>query len=438
MLYISTATAQNQDMNYKRTLLKNGIRFIHVPVPTLASATFTVWYGVGSRYETDKIAGLSHFLEHMAFKGGGKYPSAEAVSETLDAIGAENNASTSHEYTNYYVRGAVSSLAKAVDVLADTLTKPLLEEREIKKEREVIIEEINMYEDDPKDFANLIYSNLIFPNHPLGRDIAGSRGTVRGLERHDFVDFRNKYYVPKNIVISVAGGIQYADALNLAEEYFGDLKQSEYQSEYQHYKEDQKTPRLIVKERPTEQANLILGFPGKAHGAPDRYAEGIMGIILGAGMSSRLFREVREKRGLAYSVYAGSSHYLDTGEFSAYAGVPVKKAPEAVSVILDEFYKLLGPKHGITDKELAKAKEFFKGHMALSMESTKWINYFVGSEEVAGKPPRTPDEVFSSIDKVTIDEILAVAKDIFVRNKLNLAVVGPYSDDKRFRAIAGN
>lgn len=421
-------------MNFKKTWLPNGICFIHVPVLNLESATFTVWYGVGSRYEQDRVAGISHFLEHMAFKGGKKYPTARAVSEAMDAIGAENNASTSQEYTNYYVRAATSVLPKAVDVLADVLLAPRLAEEEIEKERGVIIEEINMYEDDPKDYVNLLYNSLIFPG-PLGRDIAGSRETVRGIGRQDFIDFRKVYYAPENIIITVSGGIEFDKARSLAEKYFGRIKKSGYQNKYKHFKGYQKTPQVVLKSKSTEQTNLIIGFPGKRHGEPDRYAEAILGVILGAGMSSRLFREVREKRGLAYSVYAGSSHYQDTGEFSAYAGVPVKKAEEAVKVILGEFYKLVDGKDGVDKKELLKAREFFKGHMALSMESTKWINYFFGSEQVKGGELKTPEQVFEAIDKVTVDEILAVAKDIFKPDKVNLAVIGPYDNSKSFTSI---
>ncbi|OGM33434.1 hypothetical protein A2803_04960 [Candidatus Woesebacteria bacterium RIFCSPHIGHO2_01_FULL_44_21] len=425
-------------MNFKRTVLTNGIRFIHVPVPTLESATFTIWYGVGSRYEREPLAGISHFLEHMAFKGGIKYPSAKAVSEALDAIGAEDNASTGQEYTNYYVRAATSVLPKAVDVLADALLNPALPEREIEKERGVIIEEINMYEDDPKDYVNLLYNNLIFPDNPLGRDIAGSRETVRKITRQDFINFRKTHYQPENIVITVSGGINYEDAFSLADKYVGGLKKSTYHNRYKDFKEHQKSPKVLLKNKKTEQTNLIIGFPGKKHGLPTRYAEGLMGVILGAGMSSRLFREVREKRGLAYSVYAASSHYADTGEFSAYAGVPVAKAQEAIKVILQEFYKLLSTKNGITKKELTKAREFFKGHMALSMESTKWINYFFGNEEIKGGSLKTPEQVFEAIDAVTVDEILAVAADIFKPEKVNLAIVGPYKDSSKFTSVVNS
>lgn len=425
-------------MNFKRSVLPNGIRFIHIPIPSLESATFTVWYGVGSRYEAEPVAGISHFLEHMAFKGGKKYPTAKAVSEALDAIGAEDNASTSQEYTNYYVRSAVESLPRALDVLADTLLFPALKEKEIEKERGVIVEEINMYEDDPKDYVNLIYGNLLFPNHPLGRDIAGSRETVRAITRDDFIKFRKSHYQPENVVVTVSGGIKYAEALALTEKYFGKLQKSQHQNTCKDYKEHQTTPRLLVKTRKTEQTNLIVGFHGKKHGEPDRYAEALMGIILGAGMSSRLFREVREKRGLAYSIYAASSHYADTGEFSAYAGVPVAKAGEAIKVILGQFYKLLSPKNGITDSELKKAKEFFKGHMALSMESTKWINYFFGHEEVAGAKLMTPEQVFKAIDKVEKDELLTVAAAIFKPEKVNLAMVGPYKSSAKFASVVNS
>lgn len=424
-------------MNFVRTILPNGIRFIHVPVPTLESATFTVWYGVGSRYEDAKVAGISHFLEHMAFKGGKKYPTAKAVSEAMDALGAENNASTSQEYTNYYVRASVSALPRAVDILADTLLSPVLSPKEIERERGVIIEEINMYEDDPKSYVNLLYEKIAFPEHPLGRDIAGTRETVRGITKADFIKFRENHYQSGNVIITVAGGISYSEAYELAEKYFGSLKPKN-PNPPEPFSLNQKSPQILLKSKKTEQTNLIVGFPGKKHGLPDRYAEALMGVILGAGMSSRLFREVRERRGLAYSVYASSSHYLDTGEFSAYAGVPINKAEEAVKVILDEFYKLASGKKKITRAELAKAKEFFKGHTALSMENTKWINYFFGHEEVKGGELKTPEEVFAEVDKVQANEIVAVAKDIFKPEKTNLAIVGPYKSSAKFASVVNS
>lgn len=422
-------------MNYKRSSLPNGIRLIHAPVPALESATFTVWFGVGSRYEDGKVAGISHFLEHMAFKGGGKYPSAQAVAQTLDAMGAEDNASTSQEFTNYYVRSAVDTLPDAVDVLADTLLSPVLSEKEIEKERGVIIEEINMYEDDPQSVVNNLYGEILFPSHPLGRDIAGTKDTVGAISRQDFIDFRKLHYVPENIVITISGGIDYKKAVEIAQKYFGGLKNDRYHDIYEEFKVDQKSPRVAVKYKKTEQANIIIGFPGNKHGLKSRYAEGLLGIILGSGMSSRLFTEVREKRGLAYSVYANSSHYMDTGEFSAFAGVPIKKASEAIKIILEELYKIASPKHKMTREELQKAKSFFKGHMALSMESTKAINYFLGKEEIKGGAPMTLEEIFEKVESVEIDEIVEVSKGLFIKNKVNLAVVGPYKDQAQFERV---
>jgi predicted Zn-dependent peptidase len=371
----------------------------------------------------------------MAFKGGKKYPTAKAVSESLDSIGAEDNASTGQEYTNYYVRAAVNTLPKAVDVLADTLLTPALDPTEIERERGVIVEEINMYEDDPREFVNLLFNRMIFPGHPLGRDIAGYKKTVKEITRKDFVDFRKNYYLTKNILVTVSGGIQHKQAFELTNKYFGGLPKQGYQNIYKDYKEDQKKPEVVLEKRKTEQTNLMIGFPGNKHGQKTRYAEDLLGVILGAGMSSRLFREVRERRGLAYSVYAGSSHYQDTGEFSAYAGVPVGKAKEAVKVILEEFNKLTGPKHKLNSKELNKAKEFYKGHMALAMESTRWLSYFFGAEEMKGGKLKSPEEVFKALDKVTIEDVLSVAKEILVPQKVNLAVVGPYKDSSDFSSL---
>ncbi len=424
-------------MNYKTKTLSNGVRFIHIYLPSLESATFTVWYKVGSRYEEDRVAGISHFLEHMAFKGGKRYPTAKDVSEAMDAIGAENNASTSQEYTNYYVRTSVKNLPKAVDVLADTLLYPALKPKEIERERGVIIEEINMYEDDPKTYVQELYGRLIFKNHSLGRDIAGTRDTVRSIKRKDFIDFRFKYYKANNVVVTVSGGIGFEKALDLTERYFGMLEKiEEITNGYQKFDFIQERPQISMQSRKTEQTNLVIGFPGKKHGEPDRWAETLMGVILGSGMSSRLFREVRERRGLAYAVTAGSSHYLDTGEFSAYAGVPVAKAEEAVKVILQEFYKLADSKTAsISKQELVKAKEFYKGHVALSLENTKWVNYFFGYEEIKGKKIKTLEEVCKEIDKVTSEEIVSVAKDIFKPEKVNLAIIGPYTSPDKFESL---
>jgi len=424
-------------MNYKIKTLSNGVRFIHIYLPNLKSATFTVWYKAGSRYEKDNIAGISHFLEHMAFKGGKRYPTAKDVSEAIDAIGAENNASTSQEYTNYYVRTSVKNLPKAVDVLADTLLYPALEPKEIERERGVIIEEINMYEDDPKTYVQELYGRIVFSNNALGRDIAGTRETVRLIKRKDFINFRAQHYNAENVVVNVSGGIGFEKALELTEKYFGLLKKlRKNKSTFQKFDYIQKKPQILLQNRKTEQTNLVIGFPGKKHGEPDRWAETLMGVILGSGMSSRLFREVRERRGLAYVVTAGSSHYLDTGEFSAYAGVPVNKTEEAVKVILQEFYKLTNYKTAsISKNELTKAKEFYKGHMSLSLESTKWLNYFFGYEEVKGGKINTPEAVFEAIDKVSSEEIVAVARDIFKPERVNLAIVGPHKDSAIFESI---
>lgn len=401
-------------------------------MPTLESATLTVWVATGSRFEEPSVAGISHFLEHMAFKGGKKYKSAMDVSETIDAIGGEFNAATSTEWTNFYVRASAQKLETAFDVLSDMLLTPSLKQKDIDREKGVIIEEIGVYEDMPRVNIWNKFQDTIFQGNSLARDVIGTKETVSSLTRQNFADYRDKYYFGQNMIITVAGGIKEKDALKLVEKYFGGLSSKpEYKREVKfNWKNNPK--RLYVQNKKSEQANIVFGYPGHKHGLPSRYVEAILATILGGGMSSRLFTEVREKRGLAYTVSTDADHSLDTGYFAAYAGVDPNKAEEAIKVMLDEHYKLTTPKHGVTKKEFTKAKEYLKGHTALSLESTKSVNTFFGYEELMLGKTRTPEEVFKGIEKVTMDEVLSMAKEIFDQKKLHLAIIGPYPSKDKF------
>ena len=420
-------------MNYTLSRLKNGVRVLTVALPKMESATITVWVGVGSRFEPAKVSGLSHFLEHMVFKGSEKRPSAKLIAEAVDSIGAEFNASTSKEWTNFHIKARVGVMDIAFDVLSDMVLRPILKSEEIEREKGVIVEEIAMYEDTPVAKIGDVFEQLIFKGSSLGRDIAGTKETVRGIKRNDFVNYRSKHYFAKNILITVAGGIDTKNVLKLANAYFGNVPAGK-KSKIELAKK-QKKPQVLLHSKKKEQAHFILGFLGNRRGNKDRFAEAILSSILGGGMSSRLFTEVRERRGLAYAVRASFDHYVDTGYFAAYAGVDLKRIDEAIKVTLDQCIGLADGRYPVKKDELKKAKEYVKGHLALSLEDTEDINKFFGEEELILEKVITPEYVYKQIDKVNLEEVLRVAKKVFVTKNINLAIIGPYKDQSRFERL---
>ncbi len=420
---------------FKHTL-KNGLRLVTIPMPTLTSATVTIWVGVGSRYEDESVAGISHFLEHMAFKGGKKYPSAKIVSEAIDAMGAEFNAGTSKDWTNFYIKTQTPLLPKAFDVLADMILTPKLDESEIDKERGVIIEEMNMYEDTPMYRIGDIFEQLIFDGNTLGKDIVGTKETVgKTIKRADFVTYRDTHYHSKNVVITVSGGVTEEEAIELTEKYFGNIQNGEDKTHFQKFTYSQNKPQIKLINKKIEQAHMIVGNIGKPLSDKTKYAEELLETILGGGMSSRLFTEVREKRGLCYTVRMGSDHFIDTGAISTYTGTDPKKAPEALKVILSELHDFSLGKKPLKKEELQKAKDYIKGHIALSLENTRSVGNYFGYDELLTGSFSTPEEDFAAIDKVTEEEVIALSKELFLKNTLNLAIIGPFESSKEFEDI---
>ena len=421
-------------MDYKLTKLENGIRVITVPLPNLESATVTVWAGVGSRFEDKEIGGISHFLEHMVFKGSKKRPSAKLISEAIDAFGGEFNASTSKDWTNFYIKARSAKIDTAFDVLSDMVLNPLLKSSDIEREKGVIIEEIGMYEDTPIAKIDDIFEQLIFRDHELGRDVIGTRKSVKNIKRSDFTTFRKTHYGSGNIVVTVSGGIKEKDVLKLCNLYLSEVKPSKGK-DIEKFESKQKNPVVLLKNKAQEQAHFMLGFLANPRGHNKRFSETVLSAVLGGGMSSRLFTEVREKRGLAYAVKSSIDRYNDIGHFSTYVGADIRRIDEAIKVTLDEHYKLAEKKVKITKPELKKAKEYLKGHLALSLEDTKAVNAFFGVRELLLGEIETPDEVYKRIDKVNTDEVYDIAKELFVPERLNLAIIGPFKDEKRFERI---
>ncbi len=422
-------------MQAHKTTLPNGLRVLTVPMPALESVTVMVWVGVGSRYEQSEIAGISHFLEHMVFKGGAKYPTAKVISETLDAMGAEFNASTSKEFTNFYIKVRAGLLEKAFDVLSDMTLAPLLKDEDINLERGVIVSEMNMYEDTPMYKVSDVFDQVVFEGNTLGVDIIGTKETIASVDNKHFVSFREQYYRPDNMLIVVAGGTTEEEVSDITNKYFGKIPQSPYERKYSSFVPSQSSFRAKVIKRPIEQAHFVVGFLGNKLGDERRFIEEVLCVILGGGMSSRLFTEVREKRGLAYTVRTSNDNFLDTGAIGTYAGVEPKKAIEALKVILDEHRTLAAGTSTIADEELVKAKEYVKGHLALSLESTNSVSSFFAHDELLLGKMETPDEVFAGIDKVSRDEVVALAKEKFQTSQLNLAVIGPFEDSKEFEKV---
>lgn len=421
-------------MKHNLSRLKNGLRVLTVPMPNLESATVTVWVKTGSRDETNKISGISHFLEHMAFKGGERYPSAKEVSEAVDSFGGEFNAATSKEWTKYYIRARTSSLKTAFDILGDMVLSPLLKLEDINREKGVIVQEIAMYEDTPVRRVWDIFEQLIFKGHDLGRDIIGTKEIVTSFNRNDFKRYREKHYVTDNMLISVAGGVTHKKILDFVEKYFEGVKKGKSKRS-KRFEKSQKSPATRLYSKKKEQVHLVLGFLGNRFGHKDRYSDAVLNAILGGGMSSRLFTEIREKRGLAYAVKSGIDNFFDTGYFAVYAGVEPKKTEETIKVILEQLYGLANEGLSITQKELKKAKEYIKGHFALSLEDTSAIADFYGYEKLFLGRVRSVEEVFKGIDKVKVEDVYASAKKIFKKEAVNLALIGPYKEQARFEKL---
>lgn len=421
-------------MNYKRKVLKNGLRLITIPMPSFESATVLVMVSAGSRYETKKNNGISHFLEHMAFKGTKKRPTALSISSIIDGIGGECNAFTGKETTGYYIKSLANHIELSMDLLSDMLQNSLFDAKEIDKERGVILEEINLYEDTPARKIADVYESLLYGNTPMGWDIAGEKGNIKTISRENFLSYLKSLYSAHNINVVVAGGIDVKRTEELVEKYFGQMPKFGVKK-YSPVSERQSKPNVQIKSKKTEQVHIAIGVRTVSVNHPDRYALSVLASILGGGMSSRLFHEVREKRGLGYYVRSSADYYTDCGSLVSTAGVDPKRVDEAVSVIVDQYQKIAKDGDSINKDELKKAKEYLKGHFVLELEDSRAVSGFFASQELLEKKIDTPEEVLVKIDKVGKQDLGRVAKKYIVNKGLNLAVIGNFEDKKRFEKL---
>jgi predicted Zn-dependent peptidase len=417
---------------HKRKQLKNGLKIITVPMKGTQIVTVLVMIGVGSRYETEKQAGLSHFIEHMFFKGTKKRPTALHISSELDAIGGEFNAFTSKDSTGYFAKVDAKHIDMALDIVADIYLNSKIEKEEIKKEKGTIIQEINMYEDTPIMGVMNIFENLLYPKNNLGRDIAGSRKTVNSFRREDFLDYLKKFYVSNDTIVAVAGKFDEKEIIKKIKKYFSLMKPGN-KAEIIPVKENQKAPEIKIKIKKTDQSHLILGVRTFSYRHKDRFALALLSIILGGNMSSRLFTEVREKRGLAYYVRTNAEAFSDCGYIATQAGVEHKNLELTISTILTEYEKISREK--VNAKELQKAKDFIKGKIIMGMESSDEVAMFYLDQELKKERIMTPNELFSRIDKINENDIIRVSENIFRKDRLNLAVIGPKGDKEKLKKL---
>lgn len=421
-------------MKHDKKVLPNGLRVVSIPMPSFESATVMVMVGAGSRYETRKNNGISHFLEHMAFKGTTNRPTAMHIASLIDGIGGEFNAFTGKETTAYYVKSSVRHVELSLDILSDMLKNSKLDKGEIEKEKGVILEEINLYEDTPPRKIGDIFERLIYGDTPMGWDIAGEKDVIRSITREDFQKYMKSLYSPSNMTVVVAGGIKSEKIFEMVKKYFSGMGKFDTLS-YKKVSETQKKPSTLVRKKKTDQAHISIGFRTVPNDHPDRYALSVLSAILGGGMSSRLFSEVREKRGLAYYVRTVSDHYQDVGNIASTAGLDPKRIKEGISVIVSEYAKFANGKAGVTEEELKKAKEYLKGHFVLDLEDSRSVASFYAHQEILEKKTRNPDELLEKLEKITLKDVEDMGKKYFKEKTLNLAVIGNFSDGQNFEKL---
>ena len=415
---------------FQRDTLDNGLRVLTADLPHAQSVAVIVMLAAGSRYEVAEASGIAHFSEHMFFKGTERRPSAKEIASTIDAIGGEFNAFTGKETTTYYVKCAAEHRDVALDVIVDMLRNSRFLEEEIEREKGVIIEEMNMYYDTPRDFIGGVYEQLLWGDQPLGRDIIGTKETIRDATRDTFMGYLDRWYQPSRMVLGVAGRIGDG-LLERAQELLGDLEDAdpgEPEPARPH-----ENGRVFVSTKQSEQAHVSLGVHSLPLDHPDRYAIQLLATALGGGMSSRLFSEVRERRGLAYYVFGLNHSYTDAGTLYSQAGVDIARIDDAVSTIARELRKIAA--EPLSAEELEKTKNFAKGRFVLQLESPQGLMMFGLRREVLERRHPDPDEVLVGIDAVTSGDIARVASELIATDRLRLAVIGPFDDASRFEAL---
>jgi predicted Zn-dependent peptidase len=417
---------------FERHTLPNGLRVVTAPMPQAKSVACFIMLAAGSRYETRDTNGIAHFAEHMFFKGTERRPTARHIAGEIDAIGGEFNAFTSKEYTGYYVKCAAEHRDVALDVLVDMLRNSKFDSQEVDREKGVIVEEMNMYYDTPRDFLEGVYDELLYGDQPLGWDIIGTKETVRAATRETFLRYLGKWYRAPRMVAGVAGAVG-DDIVPRLQELLGDVRDGSTGEPARVDVQQQDAPRVKLHTKTSDQAHVRVGVHSYPIVHEDRYALALLATVLGGGMSSRLFTEVRERRGLAYYIFGHNMGYTDTGTLFAQGGVDIQRIDEAVQTIVAEFGRIAA--EPVEADELEKARNFAKGRLVLSLEDPKGMIMFGLRSEVLEGTTREPDEVIAGLEAVTLEDIQRVAQDLIRDEGLNFALIGPFDDPDRFEKL---
>ena len=408
------------------TVLDNQLRILTSVMPHSSSVSMMILVGAGSRYENCEMAGLSHFLEHLPFKGTKNWPSARLISETIEGVGGIMNASTDREMTVFWCKVSTLHFKQAFSVLIDMILNPNLDPDEMEKEREVIQEELRMTNDYPTQRVDLLIDELLWPDQAMGRDVGGTLDSVADISVESVRKYMTHQYNPANTVISLAGNIIHQEITELIELATRDWHPKE-SLPWEHVKKGVSGCEVKIENRKTDQSHICIGLAGVALDDPDRYALSLLNGILGDGMSSRLFLNLREEQGLAYDVYSSLNHFRDCGSLVVYCGVEPKKTRSAISAIIDEFRSI---SLGITESELIRAKEYAKGRLLLRMEDSRSVAAWAGTQEILLNNVSTVDEVIQSINAVTEDDIARVSSRVITPDNIKTAIVGPHRSDK--------
>ncbi|MBZ9572593.1 insulinase family protein [Patescibacteria group bacterium] len=417
---------------FKKTTLKNGLRIITVPMKNTKAVTCLVLVGTGSKYERKEINGISHFLEHMFLKGTKRRPTTLKIAETLDRIGGVYNAFTSKEFTGFWAKVGSSHLDLALDWVSDIFLNSKLESKEIRREKGVIIEEINMYLDTPMRYIEELFEKLLYGDQPAGWLTIGGKENILKFQRKHFLDYLKNHYSSLNTLVCLAGNFDPEKAQEKIKGYFKKIKKTSPKPKIKVI-EKQEKPQALPWFKKTDQTHLCLGVRGYTLSHPQKYAQEVLATILGGNMSSRLFILIRERKGLAYYVRTSSELYTDSGYLVTQAGIPHRNAREVINLILREYKNLRQNK--IPQKELKKAKDYLKGNLTLSLELSDVQASFYASQELLTGKILTPKEKFAKIDEVTVSDVQKVAKEIFRPEKLNLALIGPHRDKGKFQQL---
>lgn len=423
---------------YERTVLSNGLRVLVAPMPQTHSVSIGFFIGTGSRYETDEAAGASHFIEHMMFKGTRKRPTAGELAEAIEGVGGISNAGTGREMTDFWVKVARNHFPVALDVLVDMLRESVFDAGDIERERQVIIEEIKMTFDAPDELVTLAISELQWPGNPAGRDIAGTRESVACMSRDQLVEYVARHYGPSNTILSIAGNVSLQGVMDAVRDHLSDWQGGARQTFQPIDGRDRNGPSVQTIFRSTEQANVCLSVPAFARNDPRRFPLRMLNGILGEGMSSRLFQEIREKQALAYSVGSYIETLDETGVIGVYAGVDPEQTVRMIGTVLKEWDRIC--QEPVTSEELDRAREFHKGRMLLSLEDTMTVASWNGRQELLQGDVMSPEAYLAAMDAVTVEEVQSIAQQLLDPSKVSLAIVGPFGtedapDSNRFRRL---